>query len=345
MTASNARTAVLRLQKPGAGVSIQDFWGRRGFRALGVPVSGALDLNFLAAANLLADAPREAAGLEILLAGPEFCCDSGPLRLGLAGELRAVLTRADGARENFSSWRSVTLCSGDAIAIKLIKGAGYIGFSGGLDAPEILGSRAVLPRSGFGAALAAGDVLVCAQNSGAETQAPPLPHRAGPIRVLPGPQQDFFTPDALAKFFSTRWRVGPQSDRMGLRLSGPPLAHGPRGANIVSDGVTPGAIQIPGDGQPIVLRADGQTSGGYAKIACVISADLPRLAHFAPGDEVFFAATDFDGATEARRQAQKIFVQWAQKISPRGGFDEAALWRENLIGGATAGDDECGEIG
>lgn len=333
-------SAQLLVLRPGAGVSIQDVAGRRHFRALGAPPSGALDPRLLAAANLLAGAPAEAAGLEILLAGPELICARGPMLLGFAGDLRVTVTRAHGAVEAIGGWRSLRLAPGDRLAVKILSGAAYIGCSGGLATAEILGSRAIYPRAGFGAALAAGDLLPCAASDAAETEAPALSAPSGPFRVLPGPQQDYFGPEALAQFYAARWRVGAQSDRMGLRLTGPRLEHGSRGANIVSDGVTPGAIQIPGDGQPIILRADGQTSGGYAKIACVISADLPRLAHLAPGDEIGFTPTDQAGAAEARRAAREIFGQWAQKIAPRRGFDERALWRENLISGASAGADD-----
>jgi allophanate hydrolase len=126
---------------------------------------------------------------------------------------------------------------------------------------------------------------------------------------------------------------------MGLRLVGPRLAHGPGGANIVTDGVTPGAIQVPGDGQPILLRADGQTSGGYAKIGCVISADLDRMAQFCPGDVVRFLAVDHAQAARARGDAPERFAAWRQSVaSARGGFDEGRLWSENLIGGAIFGE-------
>ncbi|MGO8739067.1 biotin-dependent carboxyltransferase family protein [Rhodoblastus sp.] len=334
----SARLTVLR---PGAGVTAQDF-GRKKFRALGVALSGALDPVFLASANILAGAPEGAAGLEILLAAPELRMTEGAARIGLAGDFSGVIERAEGGREGISSWRGVVLRAGDVLGLKLGRGPAFLGFSGGLDLPKVLGSRATFLRAGFGGlegrALRAGDTLCCGAAEGGDVSAPPLWHEAGPIRFISGPQDDHFTPEALKTFATAQWRVGADSDRMGLRLTGPRLAHNALGANIVSDGATPGAIQVPGDGQPIVLRADGQTSGGYAKIGCVISADLPRLAHLAPGDVLSFARVDHEEAATARRRAREIFEEWRARVAPTGILDDGKLWTENLISGATWGE-------
>jgi 5-oxoprolinase (ATP-hydrolysing) subunit C len=333
----NARLAVIR---PGAGVTAQDF-GRGGFRALGVALSGALDPLLLAAANALADTPERAAGLEILLAAPELRVEQGALRIGLAGELSGVLTRASGARENIPSWRGLILREGDALALRLGRGPAYLGFSGGLDLPKVLGARATFLRAAFGGlegrALLAGDALSCGAAAEGNFVAPPLLHEPGPIRFIPGPQADHFTPESVDLFVAAEWRAGAESDRIGLRLSGPRLTHGARGANIVSDGATPGAIQVPGDGQPIVLRADCQTSGGYAKIGCAISADLPRLAHVAPGDIVTFTPVDHAKAAAARSGSRENFARWRREIAARDGWDPEKLWSENLISGAISG--------
>jgi allophanate hydrolase len=290
----------------------------------------------------LAGAAEGAAGLEILLAAPGFYVESGPVRVGLAGALSGRVTRADGAVQRIESFSGITLLAGDRLALKLARGPAYLGFSGGLHVPRFLHSRSTYARAGFGGlegrALRAGDALACAPGEG-DVLAPPLAHESGPIRFIPGPQDAFFAPDALAVFQSAEWRVGADSDRMGMRLSGPRLAHGPRGANIVTDGATPGAIQVPGDGQPIILRADGQTSGGYAKIGCVIAADLPRLAHFALGEACRFRAVTHEEAGAARAQARKNFAQWRAQIGPAPrGWDAEKLWTENLISGATFGD-------
>jgi 5-oxoprolinase (ATP-hydrolysing) subunit C len=334
-----ARVVILR---PGAAVTIQD-GGRRGYRALGVPLSGSLDPILLAAANVLASAPETAAGLEILLAAPELRVESGVVRIGLAGDLSGAVIRAGGARENVASWRGLILRAGDALTLRLGRGPAYLAFSGGLDLPLALNSRSTFARARLGGLdgrpLKAGDLLRCGEaTADGDVVAPPLPLANGPIRFMPGPQAERFSSEALALFTQARWRVGADSDRMGLRLSGPRLAHDRGGANIVTDGVTPGAIQVPGDGQPIVLRADCQTSGGYAKIGCVISADLPRLAHAAPGDLIAFAPADHDEAAMARARARQDFADWRARIAPSGSWNAGTLWSENLISGATSGD-------
>jgi biotin-dependent carboxylase-like uncharacterized protein len=327
--------ARLILEHPGLGVSVQDF-GRFGVRKLGVPVSGALDQNWLAAANVLAGAPEQAAALEILLAAPVLRVEQGPVRLGFSGAISGALRRRDGVEDRVGSWRGLRLQTGDRLVLKLARAPAYVGFSGGLDAPVFLGSRSTYARAGLGRAPAPGDALACGDADGADVCAPPLAPGEGPLRFIPGPQD--FPPETLAAFVGARWTVRPESDRMGLRLAGPRLAHGPGGANIVSDGVTPGAIQVPGDGQPILLRADGQTSGGYAKIGCVISADLDRMAHVLPGEEVGFVAADQAQAARARRENREKFAAWRQRLAPVGGLDEARLWSENLIGGAIFGE-------
>jgi biotin-dependent carboxylase-like uncharacterized protein len=324
----------LIVENPGLGVSIQDK-GRFGFRHLGVPVSGALDQSWRAAANCLAGAPEDAAVLEILLAAPVLRVERGPVRLGLVGALSGVFTR-DGVEERIGCWRGLLLQTGDRLALKVFRAPAYFGFSGGLDAAVFLGSRSTYARAGLGRALAAGDALCCGDADGDDFFAPPLASGEGALRFIPGPQD--FPPETLAAFAGARWTVRPESDRMGLRLAGPCLAHGPSGASIVSDGVTPGAIQVPGDGQPILLRADGQTSGGYAKIGCVISADIDRMAHFLPGETLAFVAVDHAEAARARRQKRDAFAEWRQQRAPVGGFDEGRLWSENLIGGAIFGE-------
>jgi len=324
--------ARLIVENPGLGVCVQDM-GRTGFRRLGAPVSGALDQSWRAAANVLAGAPENAAALEILLSAPVLRVECGPVRLGLVGALSGVLNEAKPIR----SWRGLTLQTGDRLALKILRAPAYIGFSGGLDAPVWLGSRSVYARAGLGRALAPGDVLDCVEASGVDWEAPPLDAGEGPLRFIPGPQADHFSPEILGAFAAARWTAKPESDRMGLRLSGPRLAHDKK-PNIVSDGVTPGAIQIPGDGQPIVLRADGQTSGGYAKIGCVISADLDRLAHVLSGDEVCFRAVDHAEAARARTERRAAFEHWRRALTPLAGLNEEKLWSENLIGGAILGE-------
>jgi allophanate hydrolase len=332
--------ALLVVEDPGLGVTAQDL-GRPGFRRLGVPLSGALDPVLLAAAQALAKAPENSAGLEILLTGPILRAEAS-VRLGLAGDVDILVTRADGAQQNFDGWRSLILQPGDRAAIRLRRAPAYVCFSGGLLSPPTLGSRSCYPRAGLpglaGRPLARGDILPCATEEGEALQGPPFQHGDGPIRFIAGPQATRFDASAMPDFCGADWRVTADFDRMGMRLAGLPLQHGPEGAGIVSDGVTPGAIQVPGDGQPIVLLKDCQTSGGYAKIGCVIAADLPRLAHARSGDKLRFQQVELAEAAAALSKLRQHFKLWRHSLHPaEEGLDATKLWTENLISGATNG--------
>jgi allophanate hydrolase subunit 2 len=156
------------------------------------------------------------------------------------------------------------------------------------------------------------------------------------VRVVLGPQRDHFTDDAVAALCSAPYTVAARSDRMGLRLDGAPLAHR-AGFNIVSDAIAPGSIQVPGGGQPIVLLADRQTTGGYPKIATVISADLPALGQARPGDQVRFAAVTLDEALGARRALKAWLDALPRHIAALGALDSENLLGANLISGVTDG--------
>ncbi|NML25298.1 5-oxoprolinase subunit C family protein [Zoogloea dura] len=336
--------AWLEIVSPGLGVSVQDA-GRSGHRAIGVPLSGALDPTGLAAANLLAGNEAGAAGLEVLLAGPVLRAVDAPLRIALGGSLAGRLIPRDGPPRPVAAWSALTLQAGDTLHLVNAPGAGYLAVSGGLQVMPALGSRASYPRAGLGPPpLQAGQRLPCRQatdRAQPDLQADSLLHPDGPIRVIPGPQAGHFTPSALATFLSEPYRIGQQRDRMGIRLDGPPLAHSELGADIVSDGVAPGAIQVPADGRPILLLADCQTVGGYPKIATVIRADLPRIAHLQAGDSLRFAAVDARQAAAARADLASRLQAWQASIRPRGGLtDSAALLAANLAGAAVRGDED-----
>ncbi|HEX6140971.1 MAG TPA: biotin-dependent carboxyltransferase family protein [Candidatus Limnocylindria bacterium] len=265
------------------------------------------------------------------------------LQLALAGDFAPRVTRADGATTALASWRSVTLQPGDAIAIGPCRsGIGYLALAGGCDVPLVLGSRSTYARAALGGidgrAPRAGDRLNVSVVPGSERRAPrPSVHATGALRVLPGPQDDHFDPEQFARFTATDWRVSREADRMGLRLDGPALAHRPdKGADIVSEAVVPGAVQVPGAGMPIVLGVDAQTIGGYAKIATVIRADVPRLAHARPGTVLRFRAVTRAEALAARREATAALADWVRRIEPlhaSGEAIDAALRASNLISG------------
>ena len=322
--------------------TIQDV-GRPGYRHLGVPLSGALDPEWLALANALAGNPPATAGLEMRLMGPRLRFGNA-VTVGLAGEFSAVIEDANGTRRSAANWRSHTVNAGEILNLgTLTGGIGYLAVHGGFDVPNVLGSRSTYARASMGGfegrTITAGDRLNI-RHVGSETASPlRLPHAPpldpGPIRVIAGPQRDYFTDAAWNTFVSSEYSVTREADRMGLRLDGPILEHDAAlGADIVSDAVTPGAIQVPGDGRPIVLLADCQTVGGYPKIATVIHADLRRLGHLLPGQTLRFTAVTIDEAIAARRSAAHALAASIGGILPVSSeFNLDALYGANLIDG------------
>lgn len=305
----NAR-ARIEVVSPGVLATVQDL-GRSGSRRSGVPTSGALEPAWLRLANALAGEREDAPAVEFFLAGPVLRVLEGEARLGLAGEGAARVERG-GETEAVLPWRSVTLRAGDVLRMGSPHPArvGYVSIRG-LAVEEVLGSASTCVRGAFGGlggrSLRRGDVLEAASRpDGAELALARPPVRSGdPIRAVPGPQDDHFAPEALARLFEAEWAVTNASDRMGMRLEGPQLAHRTAAhAEIVSDAIVPGAIQVPGSGLPIVLLADCQTIGGYPKIATVASADLPRLAVLPPGARVRFAGASVEEAEALARERE-----------------------------------------
>lgn len=348
-------SALLEVTDGGLSVTIQDR-GRIGYRNIGVPLSGALDPVFLAAANALLGNDPAAAALEVVMSGPSFKVVSGTVRIALAGEIGAKVQSARGGALAVKPWSTATLFRGDVIRIGSVAGGiAYVGISGGFCVPEVLGSRSTYQRAALGGvhgrAIAAGDRLPCGEVQGdpwLEYRSPrPLQHEAlqsAPIRVILGPQQDHFTAAAMAAFLSAPYTVTRDMDRMGMRLDGVLLEHNARGAEIVSDGVAPGSIQVPANGHPIVLMADCQTSGGYPKIATVIGADLPRLGHARPGTILHFEAVTLPDAAVARKQQAHRLALWVEGLRsfrPAGVIDEQALYAGNLVSGVICGDEHA----
>jgi biotin-dependent carboxylase-like uncharacterized protein len=339
--------ASLRVISPGLLTTIQDR-GRSGYQHLGVPVSGALDCVALAAANaLVGNAPDEAA-LEIFYRGPVLVADAETVRVAVACSEAQIEKLSDLAAHNgqrVDSMQSIALKRGEAIRIGAITGSAcaYLAVEGGLAIKPNLGSHATDIRSRIGGfearALREGDVLPLCREASSDTQERRIAScdLAAParVRIVPGPQRDFFTDAEFEAFTQATYTVGANSNRMGLRLSGRPVAHG-RGANIVSDAVAPGSIQIPGDGQPIVLLADRQTTGGYPKIANVISADIPALGRLRSGAPLGFTVVTLEEAVEARRRmTAEIEGLSARTIPVRAALFDLMprLMESNLISG------------
>jgi len=310
--------------------------GFRGGRGQGVPGCGALDLRALALLNGLLGNASGAAAVEWALVPPRLRAEGGELCLAFSDRVAGAVE----GRGRVAPWQAVTLAEGEELVLVPQPGAatGLIAVAGGVAVPEVLGSRSTMLAAGFGGfhgrALRAGDRLPCApapDTPGRALTPPPAP--PGPIRITPGPETDAFAPEALERLTSAPWRVTPQADRMGLRLEGPVLDFAPgRGPDILSDGIVPGVLQVPGGGQPILLLADAQTTGGYARIGCVIGADLWRLAHVLPGDELRFAAVSTaEAESAARAGAEAIAGALASARIPAG---PAALAEANLAGAA-----------
>lgn len=287
--------------KPGMLTTVQDL-GRWGLQDSGVPVAGPMDAYSHRLANRLVGNPDTAATLEVTLIGPELQFE-GEVLCAIAGAEFPV--RLDGVA--VPSCRAFRVPSGGRLSFGVRRrGArAYLAVRGGFDVPKVFGSRATHLLSAMGGlggrALASGDrVPVGDEVAGEPTAGEPLvlPEGGARVRVVWGPQDDYFTAEARERLVTERFLLTPQSNRQGYRLQGPALAHaGP--ADILSDATPIGSLQVPASGQPILLMADRQTTGGYPKIATVITADLPVAGQLAPGDWVAFAPCSLEDARQA----------------------------------------------
>ncbi len=336
----------VRVVNPGLFTSVQDR-GRIASRDKGVPTSGVLDADALCLANAVVGNDRGAAVLECLGMGPELEAVDGPVRVAFIGEAPdAAVLRSDGGRQALAAGQSATLIPGDRLAVGALRTFCLsIAVEGGIDVPLVLGSRATYARGGFGGysgrTLRQGDVVPVGASATARAErrlTMDWRRPDDPIRVVLGPQDDAFTPDGIATFVGQAYTVTNAADRMGFRFEGPVIAH-VTGADIVSDGAVDGSIQVPGAGNPIVLLADGQSVGGYTKIATVISADLPRLVRRRPGDAVRFAAvSQSEGETIARDHDAWLKAVIASIEPFVEGLDVQALYDRNLISGVIGED-------
>lgn len=293
---------MIRVVEPGPFTTVQDL-GRPGLAALGVPPSGAFDDVAFRVANRLVGNSEEAAALEITLAGPLLRFEADAV-IAIAGARCDI--ELDGVPAKHAE--SFRVSGGAALRLGRAREGlrTYLAVRGGLAVPEVLGSSATLASAGFGGwlgrPLAANDYL----RVGEPANRPMRRHAEQPVehddvvRVVPGPQSEAFTEHGRKAFFSQSFTVSPRSDRVGVRLAGEPLElAGP--ADLDPEGVVTGAIQVPGDGHPIVLGPDRPVTGGYVKIATVITADIPKIAQSRPGDTLRFVEVDLAAARAARR--------------------------------------------
>ncbi|MCD8073618.1 MAG: biotin-dependent carboxyltransferase family protein [Lachnospiraceae bacterium] len=294
----------IRVINPGALTTVQDI-GRTGYQELGMPCSGVMDTCAYQAANTLVGNKHGEAVLEFTLFGGIYQIEEDAI-LALTGADMAPLL--DGAacpmNRPFPVRRGQILMVGTALS----GCRSYLAVSGGIDVPTVLGSRSTNLKcaiGGFeGRALKVGDLLPVGVSSIIYREVADrfAPERIFPemltVRAIGGPQEDLFTEQGRKTFYTGTYTVSQESDRMGCRLRGAAI-ESRHGTDIVSDAIVFGSIQVTPAGQPIILLADRQTTGGYAKIATVCTADLPALAQARPGYTIHF---------------QKITVEEAQKL-------------------------------
>lgn len=307
MPPRNARPSAIAVVEPGLFTTVQDL-GRTGYRASGVPLSGAADVVSLRLANILVGNPEHAAGLECTLLGPT-----------LRFEREAVIAFIGATFPGLETGVAVRIAAGTVVALgHAIAGCrGYLAIAGGVDVEPVLGSRSTLVAAvlgGFeGRPLRKGDGLAVGEIGRGTRPGPSLPllgWRAQPtgrsteLRVLPGEHAEAFG----AKAWLSRFRVSSRSDRMGLRLEGNPLPVHAEAAAMASVAVFPGTVQVPPDGNPIVLLADAQTIGGYPILGHVITADLPVAAQLRPGDEISWRLVSLAEAHAALREREALIA-------------------------------------
>ena len=313
--------------QPGMYTTIQD-GGRFGYQRFGVPVAGAMDPFAYRLSNLLAGNPPGAAALELTATGPTLRFEQNVV-FALAGadfsaKLDGISLRPNSA--HFAPAGSVLSMGGAVGGFR-----SYLAVYGGLDGQQVMGSRSTYVKAGLGGyqgrPLQKGDRLcLLSPSQGMPTMPAGLPARyllqenlpecyrnpstarEAVVRVLLGAQQEYFSKQGLDRFFQESYTVTGESDRMGYRLQGPRVdrAIGMEG-NILSDGVAFGSIQIPDNGQPIVMMADRQTTGGYPKLGAVITADLPVMAQLRAGEKLRFLPVTLEQAHKTLREQQAFF--------------------------------------
>jgi biotin-dependent carboxylase-like uncharacterized protein len=294
---------VFNVTKPGFFTTVQDL-GRYGHLKYGVPVSGAMDTFSLAAANALVGNKPNDACLETTIIGPELLALT-ETQVAITGA--AVSPKING--QDVSMWQTLNVKEGDVVSFSKTESGcrTYIAVRGGINTPLVLGSRSTYVRGGFGGIngrqLRTGDIIEGFEAEPFDTMckmpqelAPKFAHRFQAHAVL-GPQVDMFTEEGVDTFFSSEYKVTPEADRMGYRLEGPLIEHKGK-ADIVSDALLPGSVQVPKNGKPIVIMRDAQTTGGYPKIAVIVTPDVSLLGQAKPDDVVKFSEVTVSQAQE-----------------------------------------------
>lgn len=315
--------AILEVLEPGPLTTVQDL-GRYGFGRYGVPPSGALDAFALRIANLLAGNPEEEAGLEITLMGLKVLSLADIVVAIGGGDLRPSINE-----KPVATWRSHILKKNDVLHFKGPNTGcrAYLCVGGGISLRPVLGSKSTNLSSRFGGyegrPLRRKDVLISHSpekflklgERALPSEWTPLYGRDWIFRILFGPQDGDFPEASREVLLGSPFKVSSQSDRTGIRLSGPSvLREKGTGESIISEGVAPGTIQIPGDAQPIIILSETIT-GGYRKIATVISADLPLLGQVKPGDQVTFQQVTLADALDALQRTEERLKALRERLS------------------------------
>lgn len=314
------KTPSMRIISPGPLSTVQD-GGRIGYQSLGFTVGGAADADSMHTANILCKNKPDEAVIEMTLFGltAQFSCDTV---IALSGADVSPVVNGVPVEMN----RAIFLYAGSYLYCSAAKNGvrAYLAVSGGFDIPDVMGSKSTslkLRIGGYmGRRLAAGDVISLARETAPFTdmndRVLPSAHFGSNVtlRCVAGPQNDMFTDGALKTFFTAEYTVSASSDRMGIRLDGPAL-ESVGGTDIISDGIALGSIQVPSDGKPILLIADHQTTGGYAKIATVISSDIPLAGQLSPGNTVRFSEISVEEAQEIAIQRKRQLESLQRKFN------------------------------
>ena len=300
--------------KGGIFTTVQDY-GRMGYQNLGFHVCGVMDRHSYWVANLLVDNTDREAVLEFTISGPTLYFTSDTVICITGGDFDPKING-----EAVPMYTAVEVHKGDELEMGFCRSGtwGYIAFAGGLDVPVVMGSRSTDIKcrlGGFeGRPIKDGDEIEFISNVKSlplmkerKLERPDYGEGTVELRVTMGPQDDHFTKDGINTFLLSEFTVTSQCDRMGYRLEGPVIEHNELGADIISDGIAKGAIQVPSSGQPIIMMSDRQTLGGYTKIANVISVDLSKLAQCKYPQKVRFTRVTIE-------EAQRIYMMERERM-------------------------------
>lgn len=312
----------MKIIKGGLLSTVQD-GGRIGYQQYGVPVSGVMDFYAYRLGNILVRNREDAAVIEVTMMGfaAEFLEESIIAVTG--GDLTPTLNSRP-----IGMWETISVVPGDKLAFQRVRSGcrSYVAIAGGIDVPKVMDSRSTYRRGGFGGyrgrALQNGDELKIGKGKeelktltrrSLQEHAMEYPSEIT-IRVVAGPQEEAFKEEGITDFYNGGYKVTMESDRMGFRLEGEKIVHRDK-SEIISDGIAMGAIQVPGHGLPILMMADRQTSGGYPKIANVITADLPKLAQAKSGDTLRFQKVTVEEAQEAFGQMEQGLKKMKESLA------------------------------